>query len=150
VCTFDLDIKPHDIAVDGDGNLYAVDLQNAQIVKYDGEGKRLLAWGERGSEAGQFAFLPPPDGPPMDGGFVTVDEAGNVYVSDSYNNRVQKFDAEGAFLATWSTAGAEDAPLNVPGPISIDALGRLYVADLSGVQKYDLDGVFEEPTSNHG
>jgi DNA-binding beta-propeller fold protein YncE len=76
----------------------------------------------------------------MDGGFVTVDEAGNVYVSDSWNNRVQKFDAEGNFLAAWSTAGAEDAPLNVPGPISIDAQGRLHVADFSGVYQYDLDG----------
>jgi DNA-binding beta-propeller fold protein YncE len=140
--TFDLDIKPHDIAVDGEGNLYAVDLQSAQIVKYDRDGKRLMAWGERGNAEGQFEFLPPPDGPQMDGGFVTVDEAGNVYVSDSYNNRVQKFDPEGNFLAMWSTAGAEDAPLNVPGPISIDALGRLYVADFSGLQQYDLNGAF--------
>jgi DNA-binding beta-propeller fold protein YncE len=142
VRTFDLDIKPHDIAIDGDGNLYAVDLQNAQIVKYDRDGQRLAAWGERGSEAGQFEFLPPPDGPPLDGGFVTVDADGNVYVSDSFNNRVQKFDSEGKHLAMWSNLGAEDAVLNVPGPISVDALGRLYVADFSGVQQYDLDGAF--------
>jgi tripartite motif-containing protein 71 len=142
VRTFDLDIKPHDIAVDGDGNLYAVDLQNAQIVKYDRDGQRLAAWGERGSEAGQFEFLPPPDGPPIDGGFVTVDADGNVYVSDSFNNRVQKFDSAGKHLSMWSNLGAEDAVLNVPGPISIDALGRLYVADFSGVQQYDLDGAF--------
>lgn len=42
----------------------------------------------------------------------------------------------------WSNLGAEDAVLNVPGPISVDALGRLYVADFSGVQQYDLDGAF--------
>lgn len=142
VRTFDLDIKPHDIAVDGEGILYAVDLQNAQIVKYDRDGRRLAAWGERGSEAGQFEFLPPPGGPPIDGGFVTVDADGNVYVSDSFNNRVQKFDSEGKHLAMWSNLGAEDAVLNVPGPISVDALGRLYVADFSGVQQYDLDGAF--------
>jgi hypothetical protein len=52
VRTFDLDIKPHDIAVDGEGNLYAVDLQSAQIVKYDRDGKRLMAWGERGTADG--------------------------------------------------------------------------------------------------
>jgi len=142
VRTFDLDIKPHDIAIAGDGNLYAVDLQNAQIVKYDQDGKRLLAWGERGSAEGQFEFLPPPDGPQMDGGFVTVDDAGNVFVSDSWNNRVQKFDPDGQHLATWSTFGPDEASFNVPGPISIDAEGRLYVADFSGVQRLDLDGNF--------
>ncbi|QLQ06770.1 MAG: hypothetical protein HZY76_12435 [Anaerolineae bacterium] len=117
-------------------------LQNAQIVKYDQDGKRLLAWGERGSAEGQFEFLPPPDGPQMDGGFVVVDDAGNVYVSDSWNNRVQKFGADGQHLATWSTFGPDEASFNVPGPISIDAEGRLYVADFSGMQRLDLDGNF--------
>lgn len=140
VRTFDIDIKPHDIAVDGDGNLYAVDLQNAQIVKYDVEGERLMAWGERGSGEGQFEFLAPPGGPPIDGGFVTVDDSGNVYVSDSFNNRVQKFDSDGNFLTMWSTVGEEEATLNVPGPISIDTQGRLWLSDFSGVHQYDLDG----------
>ncbi|MEZ4767872.1 MAG: hypothetical protein R2844_05535 [Caldilineales bacterium] len=140
--TFDLDVKPHDIAVDGDGHLYAVDLQNAEIVKYDLDGNRLAAWGGRGSEEGQFEFLAPPDGPPLDGGFVTTDGDGNVYVSDSFNNRVQKFDSDGNLLAAWSTIGAEDAVFNLPGPISIDAQGILNVADFSGVQQFDLDGNF--------
>jgi tripartite motif-containing protein 71 len=150
VRTFDLDIKPHDIAVDGDGNLYAVDLQNAEIVKYDRDGQRLTAWGGRGGEPGQFEFVAPPGGPPIDGGFVTVDAGGNVYVSDSFNNRVQKFDSDGGHLAMWSTLGAEDAILDVPGPISIDALGRLYVADFSGVHQYDLDGNYTASLSAAG
>ena len=148
--TFELDVKPHDIAVDGDGNLYAVDLQNAEIVKYDMDGKRLAAWGGRGSEEGQFEFLAPPDGPPIDGGFVTVDGDGNVYVSDSFNNRVQKFDGDGNFLSAWSTVGAEDAILNLPGPISIDVQGILNVADFSGVHQYDLDGNFAGTISAAG
>ena len=30
---------------------------------------------------------------------IAVDMTGNVYVADSHNNRIQKFDADGTFLS---------------------------------------------------
>ena len=38
---------------------------------------------------------------------IAQDRAGNLYVSDSYNNRVQVFDCKGQFLSTFSIKGAE-------------------------------------------
>ena len=32
---------------------------------------------------------------------ITADKSGNIYVSDFYNNRVQKFDSNGNFLRIW-------------------------------------------------
>lgn len=37
---------------------------------------------------------------------VAVDHAGNVYVADSGNNRIQKFDSIGKFIATWGSSGS--------------------------------------------
>ena len=133
----DLTVIPHDIALDAQGNLYVVgaDVENPQILKYDREGNLLTSWGSRGSGEGQFEFASPPGGPPLEGGSVTLDETGNVYVSDVYNNRVQKFDSEGNFLGMWTTIRG-DAPFNVPGPISADLNGNIYVADFDGVHQF--------------
>ncbi|GAB4577598.1 MAG: SBBP repeat-containing protein [Anaerolineales bacterium] len=140
VQTISLPFIPHDIAVSPDGKLFAIELGASRVHKLDGTGNVLASWGEAGSEAGQFAFAPPPDGPPLDGGFVVVGANGNVYVSDSYNNRVQVFDANGKFLAMWEGYGDENTPFNNPGPISADAQGMIYVADFEGAHQFDRDG----------
>ena len=139
----DLSVIPHDIAVDAQGNLYVVgaDVENPQIYKYDREGSLLASWGSRGSREGQFEFASPPGGPPLEGGSVALDENGDVYISDVYNNRVQKFDSDGNFLGMWTTIG-DGAPFNVPGPISADINGNIYVADFDGVHQFTLDGTY--------
>lgn len=133
---------PHDIAAAVDGSLYAVELGAPIVHKLDSEGNPLASWGGAGSEASQFAFDPPPDGPPLDGGFLVVGPNGNVYVSDSYNHRVQVFDSEGDFLAIWERYGPEDTPFDSLGPISADDQGNIYVADFSGVHQFDAEGVY--------
>jgi outer membrane protein assembly factor BamB len=148
--TIELPFIPHDIAVDAEGNLYAVELGAPMVHRLDGDGNVLASWGGAGSEAGQFAFDPPPDGPPLDGGFVVVGAEGNVYVSDSYNNRVQVFDPEGSFLTMWETYGPEGTPFNNLGPISADAEGNIYVAAMSGLHQFDADGQYVQTLSAAG
>lgn len=140
VRTINLSFIPHDIAVGPDGNIYAIELGSAKVHKIDGDGKVLVSWGEAGSGEGQFAFTPPPDGPPLDGGFVVVGNNGNVYVSDSYNNRVQVFASDGNLLAIWEGYGNENTPFNNPGPISVNNQGMIFVADFSGAYQFDADG----------
>lgn len=146
----ELPVVPHDLAVDGEGNLYVVELGAPQVHKYDGEGNHLASWGEAGDGKGQFAFDPPPDGPPLDGGFVVVAPNGTVHVSDSYNNRVQLFDAEGNFLEMWPSYGPDETPFNSPGPISVDAEGNVYVADFSGLHHFDAEGAYVQTLMGAG
>lgn len=146
----ELPFVPHDIAVDATGNMYAVELGAPMVHRLDDEGNVLASWGGAGREAGQFAFDPPPDAPPMDGGFVVVGTGGKVYVSDSYNNRVQAFDPQGNFVNMWDSYGPDGTPLNNPGPISVDGAGNIYVADLGGVHQFDGDGSYVRTLSAAG
>ncbi len=125
---------PHDVAVDGSGNVYVADLFNSRIEKFDGNGRLLLMWGGGSSADGQF------DNPTG----VAMDAAGNLYVADTWNNRVQKFDASGRFLLKWGSEGAGDGQFGSPGHIAIDRAGTVYVADTvnNRVQKFDANGRF--------
>jgi DNA-binding beta-propeller fold protein YncE len=55
----------------------------------------VLKWGSLGSSQGQFYY-------PMGIGF---GPAGNVYVSDSNNHRIQKFTSNGTFITKWGGPG---------------------------------------------
>jgi DNA-binding beta-propeller fold protein YncE len=55
----------------------------------------LATFGSRGSGNGQFIS---PSG-------AAVAPGGAVYVADTFNHRIQRFDASGAFLATFGSSG---------------------------------------------
>ncbi len=75
---------------------------------------------------------------------VATDTAGHVYVADTSNNRIQKFDSNGNFLAKWGSFGAGDAQFNYPFGIATDPAGNVYVADAKNnrIQKFDSNGNF--------
>jgi DNA-binding beta-propeller fold protein YncE len=76
-------------------------------------------WGSEGKDEGQFI---------EDHGIV-VDAEGNVYVVDTRNVRIQKFDNNGDFVSTWGSLGCKDDQFLIPHDIAIDSKGYLYVTD---------------------
>jgi DNA-binding beta-propeller fold protein YncE len=91
--------------------------------------RTLAVWGETGSGKGQFQE-------PVD---VAVDEAGNVYVADLGNKRVQKFDADGKFLAVWDGG---DEPFVEPVAVATGPGGEAWVLDsyTNWVHRFDRGG----------
>jgi tripartite motif-containing protein 71 len=75
---------------------------------------------------------------------IDVDSSGNVYVVDSGNNRVQKFDSKGTFITKWGTNGTGNGQFSSPEGIAVDSSGNVYVADTFNyrVQKFDNKGTF--------
>jgi DNA-binding beta-propeller fold protein YncE len=55
---------------------------------------------------------------------------GKVFVADTYNDRVQVFDASGAYLTTLGgSEGSRTGELSYPEAVDVDAAGNVYVAD---------------------
>ena len=78
------------VAWDSAGNIYVADgagngIGNARVAKFDKDGHFIKAWGQRGSEPGQFNALRG----------IAIDAQGNVYVADAGNKRIQVFDGDG-------------------------------------------------------
>ncbi|OFW60630.1 MAG: hypothetical protein A2133_05620, partial [Actinobacteria bacterium RBG_16_64_13] len=94
----------------------------------------VLQWGNYGPSEGQFNTLTG----------VAVDSAGNVYVTDSSNNRIQKFSSAGVFLAQWGSFGTADGQMKFPTGIAVDALGSVYVVDSYNyrIEKFSGTGAF--------
>ncbi|MGH2355810.1 MAG: flippase activity-associated protein Agl23, partial [Chloroflexota bacterium] len=94
----------------------------------------ITQWGSSGSEPGQ---LNTPRG-------VALDAEGNVYVVDTLNNRIQKFDRTGKLLTAWGTKGSGDGQFVEPMGIAVDGQGNVFVADTWNhrIQKFDANGRF--------
>ncbi|MFH0907421.1 MAG: MBG domain-containing protein [bacterium] len=90
---------------------------------------------------------------------VAMDEAGNVYISDTENHRVRKVDTSGIIttIAGTGTAGdtgdggaATNAQLNFPKSVAVDGIGNVYVADSENnrIRKVDTNGVITTLAGN--
>ena len=117
----------YDIAVDSkNGYVYVIDSANTQdfpdredrIAKFDTDGNWLTDL--------PYTFNKPVG--------VEVDADGFVYVADTDNHRVHKFDSNGMNITSWGEYGLEDGQIMYPGKLDIDAEGNVYVTSRGSTQ----------------
>ncbi len=144
---------PRGAAVDSDGNVYVADTNNHRIQKFDSLGKFLGWWGL--NDDGNTGWHKPDSGTVGDygsenGAFrspwgVAVDSDNNVYVADTSNHRIQKFDSDGGFIMKLGSFGTGDGELWLPYDVAVDADGYIYVVDSFNhrIQKFGSDGDFK-------
>jgi|GEM_PF-647415 len=116
-------------AMDTDDNIYITDYLSV-IRKYDNSGNLLAQWGSRGSEDGQF----------LDIGGIAFDDAGNAYVADTGNYRIQKFDSSLAFLTKWGSHTLLDEEITYLRSCVADRFGNVYALSCYNVTKFDSYG----------
>lgn len=130
----------HGIAVAPDGTIYIADSSNHRIQRFTSSGEYINAWGSYATldsgEAHGGTFNEPWG--------VAVGPDGSVYVTDTWNYRIQKFSPEGEFITMWGTGGQGETPDAFWGPrgIAVDANGRVYVTDTGNkrVVVFDSEG----------
>ncbi len=93
--------RPSDVTWDRAGNIYVADGygSNNRIAKFSKEGNFLKTWGRTGSAQGQFNSIRG----------IAIDNAGNLYVADAGNKRIQVFDGEGTFKSQITGVGTPQA-----------------------------------------
>ena len=171
---------PEGVAIDAAGNVYVADNFNHRVQKFDADGTFLLAWGwdvVAGNGVTTFEVCTPADTCKTGvfgggkGQFysltgIAVDGDGNVYVTEPYNRRVQKFDGNGNFIAMWGydvvigggtgfevcgpadsckagVSGSGSGQFNFPTEVAVDMADKVYVTDFFNhrVQIFTGDGV---------
>jgi tripartite motif-containing protein 71 len=172
-------LDPSAIALDGAGNIHVADTGNDRIVRFTGAGEYLGAITQTGSglrgvavtpdgsriytSVGNFIRIWSPDGSEIDsfGGSgralgklntpaqLTLDQAGNVWVADRGNNRVQQFGPDGERLAMFGERGTGPGQFTRPTGVSVDCRGTLTVtdADNNRVQQFTLAAPVTPPGS---
>lgn len=75
---------------------------------------------------------------------VAIDRAGNIFVADTGNGRIQRFSPTGAFLTAIGTKGSGHEQFGEPSGVAVDQAGNIYVVEASNhrVQKLAPDGTF--------
>ncbi len=134
----DLFRNPHGLAVDRDDNIWVTDNNLHQVFKLSPTGRVLLTLGEagvRGTDAAHFDGVTD----------VAAAPDGSMYVTDGYGNaRVLKFSPTGELLLQWGEPGRGPGQFDLPHGVTLDADGRVYVADRSNVriQVFTADGTY--------
>ena len=119
--------SPAGLAVDNENRfLYVCDTDLDQVLVYDADPpyRLLRTIGKPGSK---HELTTPGDfSRPTN---AAVDEDGNLYVSDTFNDRVEIFDADGKFIREFGKAGDGPGYFARPKGIAIDRDGHIWVAD---------------------
>jgi len=117
---------PYGITIASDNTIYVADYGYSRIQSFDANGTFLRSWGEFGSA--DNSTIPQLDRPQG----MAIDSNGYIFVADTYNSRVQRFDQTGALAnrTVWGTFGAGDGQFNVPRNVAVDAQSHVYVSEV--------------------
>ena len=132
--------RPSDVVTDAQGNIFVADgYNNNRAIKYDKTGRFVASTvGTRGTQPNQMNLVHS----------ITADDAGNVYVADRNNGRIQVFSNDLTLRAIYDHVGSPWAVCISPGPhqylYSSNSNPDQNVADVAGVTgqifKMELDG----------
>jgi len=75
---------------------------------------------------------------------IATDAEGNVWVADTENNRVEKFNPKGEYMSQFGKEGAGSGEFKGPKGLAIDASGNIWVVDSGNdrVQKFSPKGEY--------
>jgi len=130
--------SPYGMVKDSAGNMLVCGWAGNEVIKFDPSWNVIFQIYRMGTRSRWF-YLP---------GGVGVDSADNIYVADTYEHIIRKFDSQGNHLLSYGSyqqAGSADGQFARPHGIAVDHTGNTYVADTDNgrVQAFDSQGAFQ-------
>ena len=131
--------QPWGLAVAPTGQVVVADTFGWRIRVFDRDLKSLATFGtapDTTKPAGPFDLFGPRD--------AAIDRDGNIWVTDTGNDRIQVFTLGGEFVRTVGSSGKGEGQFDEPVGIDIAKDGTVYVADMYNrrVQVLNADGTF--------
>ncbi len=130
---------PAGLAVDTNNRfLYVANTGTDQVLVYDADTFKLLR--KIGTAGKNHTLTSPGDfSKPTN---VAVDKDGNLFVTDTLNDRVEEFDADGLFVRAFGKNGDGPGDFARPKGIAVDVDGHVWVADaaLNRLQVFTPNG----------
>ena len=135
---------PRGVAVDHSGHVFVAEKANNRIQEFTSEGRFIRRWGAHGGDgtpgSGNGEFRVPYT--------IAIDGAGDMYVTDVLNHRIQKFGPTGRFIARYGHNGGDGTPGTAPGEfeepygVATDCRSNVYVTEegTARVQKLGVAG----------
>ncbi len=118
-----------DMAVDGRGNVYLVDLTNRKIRKVDTQGIVSTLASKSWSEITDEEIHP---------NGIAINKSGEIFVSDSGSSKIRKIDRNGSVITIAGTGEFKDtgdggpaiqAGIRSPGGLTFSPMGELFIAE---------------------
>jgi sugar lactone lactonase YvrE len=131
---------PRDLALAPDGTIYVADTFNNRITHLAADGTVIQSWGSfadlsKGEAPGGTFFQP---------WGIAIGADGSVFVTDTWNHRIQKFSPDGQFITMWGYFGQAETSFAIWGPrdIAIDSNDHIFITDTGNkrVVIYDNNG----------
>src|SRR5581483_10911073 len=148
---------PAGLAVDSAGSLLIADLLGNRIRKVsNGIITTVAGTGVEGysgdSQPATAALLNNPSG-------VAMDVAGNIFIADTFNNRIRRIATNGVITTVAGSGGqtysgdngaAISAAFNLPQGLTLDAVGNIFIADTynNRIRKIATNGVITTVAGN--
>src|SRR5439155_1149418 len=142
--------NPFGVAIDAQGRIFIADTFDQRIRRVDTDGTITTVAG-----TGTLGYTG--DGGPAlgaqfhDPNYVALDAQGRIYIGDTANQRVRRIETNGTIVTIAGTGAsgysgdggpATSARLASPYGVSVDAQGRVYIADSANqrVRRIEADG----------
>ena len=131
----------HAISIDDLDNVWLVDRDNGQVMKFTTQGQLLMTIGTKGyrahtgvdaSAVASTAYKTVTHGgdPFNLPAGIAVAPSGEIFIADGYaNSRVHRFSPEGKLILSWGEPGNGPGQFNLPHGVWIDRHGRVLLAD---------------------
>jgi tripartite motif-containing protein 71 len=139
---------PMGIEADAGGHIWISDTENGRIQKWTTSAPPPDAayfvgeFGSKGSEPGQLS----------NPSSVAADSEGDLWVSDTANNRLQQLGAEGEPIRQVGSTGSGNGQFSSPRGIAISPSGSVWVVDTGNnrIQEFDSEGKFIRAVGSSG